>query len=38
MAWRGVVPEEEVSKETRDKFLANITYSMLNDEGGHVIV
>lgn len=38
VAWRGVVPEEEVSKETREKFQANITYSMLNDEGGHVIV
>lgn len=38
VAWRGVVPEEQVSKETRDVFRANITYSILKGEGGHVIL
>nr|QJQ82455.1 BisA [Biscogniauxia sp.] len=38
VAWRGVVPETQVTKETRDVFRANITYSILKGEGGHVIV
>lgn len=38
VAWRGVVPEELVSEETRQIFSANITYSMLKGEGAHVIV
>lgn len=38
VAWRGVVPEDHVSKETRDIFRSNITYSVLNEGGGHVIV
>lgn len=38
VAWRGVVPEEQVTKETREIFASNITYSMLKGEGGHVIV
>lgn len=38
VAWRGVVPEEQVSKETREIFRANITYSMMKGEGGHVIL
>lgn len=38
VAWRGVVPEEQVSKETREIFQSNITYSILKAGGGHVIV
>lgn len=38
VAWRGVVPEAEVSEETRKAFKTNITYSILNSEGGHVIL
>ncbi|MCJ1390653.1 hypothetical protein MMC18_003514 [Xylographa bjoerkii] len=37
VAWRGVVPEEEVSEETRETFRANITYNMLGEQG-HVIL
>ena len=36
VAWRGVVPENEVSPETRDIFQKNITYFTLHGE--HVIV
>lgn len=36
LAWRGVVPEDEVSEEARKTFSANITYSIVQD--GHVIV
>ncbi len=36
LAWRGVVPENQVSEETRKLFRANITYSIV--KGGHVIV
>ena len=36
VAWRGVVPEREVSDETRKIFSANISYSIIKD--GHVIV
>ncbi|KAI1099777.1 FAD/NAD(P)-binding domain-containing protein [Jackrogersella minutella] len=38
VAWRGVVPEEQVSEETRNVFRENITYSILKGEGGHVII
>ncbi|KAI1651123.1 FAD/NAD(P)-binding domain-containing protein [Daldinia loculata] len=38
VAWRGVVPEEQVSEETREVFRSNITYSILKGEGGHVIL
>lgn len=38
VAWRGVVPEDQVSKETQNIFRSNITYSILNNEGGHVIM
>lgn len=38
VAWRGVVPENQVSEETRAVFQANITYSIFNDKGGHVIL
>ena len=38
VAWRGVVPEHQVSEETRQTFRANITYSILKGEGGHVIL
>ncbi|KAI0846179.1 FAD/NAD(P)-binding domain-containing protein [Daldinia vernicosa] len=38
VAWRGIVPEEQVSEETREVFRANITYSILKGEGGHVIL
>ena len=38
VAWRGVVPENHVSKATRDIFRSNITYSILKDGGGHVIM
>ena len=38
LAWRGVVPEDEVSAETRNVFKENITYSILGPQGGHVIV
>lgn len=38
VAWRGVVPEDQVSREARDVFQANITYSMLKKGGGHVIM
>ena len=36
VAWRGVVPEHQVSKETRRVFQRNITYSFV--KGGHIIV
>jgi 2-polyprenyl-6-methoxyphenol hydroxylase-like FAD-dependent oxidoreductase len=38
IAWRGVVPEQEVSEKTREVFRSNITYSILGAEAGHVIV
>jgi 2-polyprenyl-6-methoxyphenol hydroxylase-like FAD-dependent oxidoreductase len=38
VAWRGVVPEKEVSEETREVFRANITYSVPTGQGGHAIV
>ncbi|KAI1465800.1 uncharacterized protein F4812DRAFT_461489 [Daldinia caldariorum] len=38
VAWRGVVSEEQVSEETREVFGANITYSILKEGVGHVIV
>ncbi|KAI1778118.1 FAD/NAD(P)-binding domain-containing protein [Hypoxylon cercidicola] len=38
VAWRGAVPEEQVSEETRDVFRANITNSRFHGKGGHVIV
>ncbi|KAI0179313.1 hypothetical protein GGR52DRAFT_299848 [Hypoxylon sp. FL1284] len=38
VAWRGAVPEEQVSRETRDVFRANITYLLLHGSGGHVVV
>jgi 2-polyprenyl-6-methoxyphenol hydroxylase-like FAD-dependent oxidoreductase len=38
VAWRGVVPEDEVSSRTRDVFRTNITYSLLPSGGGHVIL
>ncbi|ROV87826.1 hypothetical protein VMCG_10552 [Cytospora schulzeri] len=38
VAWRGVVPEEQVSLETREIFQSNITYSILKSGGGHVII
>ena len=36
IAWLGVVPEHEVSEQTRKTFQRNITYSIV--PGGHVIV
>lgn len=36
IAWRGVVPEDQVSEETAKQFRRNITYSLLN--GQHVVV
>jgi 2-polyprenyl-6-methoxyphenol hydroxylase-like FAD-dependent oxidoreductase len=38
VAWRGVVPEDQVSEETQNAFRANITYSISKAEGGHVIL
>ena len=38
LAWRGVVPEDQVSAETRNVFKENLTYSILGPQGGHVIV
>ncbi|KAI1802384.1 FAD/NAD(P)-binding domain-containing protein [Daldinia bambusicola] len=38
VAWRGVVSEKQVSEETRKIFGANLTYSILKGDGGHVIV
>jgi 2-polyprenyl-6-methoxyphenol hydroxylase-like FAD-dependent oxidoreductase len=38
VAWRGVVAENKVSKHVKDMFQANITYSIMEDGSGHVIV
>ncbi|EED14518.1 conserved hypothetical protein [Talaromyces stipitatus ATCC 10500] len=38
VAWRGVVPELQASKETREIFSKNITYFVLKAEGAHAIV
>jgi hypothetical protein len=38
VAWRGTVPEEQVTSTTREIFRENITYSMLDGRGGHVIM
>jgi 2-polyprenyl-6-methoxyphenol hydroxylase-like FAD-dependent oxidoreductase len=38
VAWRGTVPEDQVSDKTREIFSANITYSILGGEAGHVIL
>jgi 2-polyprenyl-6-methoxyphenol hydroxylase-like FAD-dependent oxidoreductase len=38
VAWRGVVPEDQVTPATREIFRENITYSILDGRGGHVIM
>ncbi|KAI0867794.1 FAD/NAD(P)-binding domain-containing protein [Hypoxylon argillaceum] len=38
VAWRGTVPEHMVSEQTRRLFRDSITYLILKNQGGHVIV
>lgn len=38
VAWRGTVPEDQVKPAAREVFQGNITYSMLDGRGSHVVL